>query len=161
MRYTSFKVAVIFGVISALVGGWLIFNIGSKSDQLINLQVEDTCNLNVGSCQAVSRSGERVEFSILPVGIPLLTPLDLTVKLYGLEADSIEVVFTGIDVNMGRLAYTLNSIDGITYKGAASLSICSKQKMKWSALILIKLDSNEIKVPFQFETEYVPDFKLI
>lgn len=161
MSHLSIKVTSSLFVIVVAIMGWATWVIANNHKPYNDFSVQNGCDLHLGSCLALSTSGARIELSILPLEIPLLKPLILTVNVNGLEVDSMNVVFTGIDVDMGRLVYPLKSINGLVYEGSASLSICSSQKMKWQALVLIKLDNREITVPFEFETEYRSNFKLI
>lgn len=160
MKNFVLRVAIASLVVAGVVIGWVTWG-NDYYRGPISLKVDEHCNLHMGPCRAQSANGEWIELSIRPLTIPLLTPLGLTVRLHGLRVDSVNVVFTGIDVDMGRLEYPLNSADGVVYMGGASLSICSRQKMRWQALVLLKSNNRKIAVPFEFETEYRSNFKLI
>lgn len=160
MNNLVFKVATASLVVAVVIIGWVIWD-NDYYRGPVSLKVDEHCNLHMVPCRAQSANGEWIELSIRPLAIPLLTPLDLTVRLHGIKVDSVNVVFTGIDVDMGRLEYPLNSTDGVVYMGGASLSICSRLKMRWQALVLIKSNNRRIAVPFEFETEYRSNFKLI
>ncbi len=125
------------------------------------LVVDDACELQSGPCLATALNGKSVELSIAPDGIPLLQPLELVVKLHGIEASAVEVVFSGVDVDMGRLTYPLTTQDGRRFDGGASLSVCTQRRMIWKALVVITAQGKSYSVPFLFDTEYRPRFKLI
>lgn len=154
------KTALLFAII-VVIGAGFVWALVEKDDKAINFQVKHSCNLHTGPCQAVADSGETVEFSIIPTEIPLLKPLDLTVRLHSLKAEAVNIVFTGVDVDMGRIVYSLQSTDGIIYTGRASLSVCSRQKMTWQALVTIKTKNSEIGIPFRFGTIYHPNFIIL
>ncbi len=124
-------------------------------------KVDDACNLHQGPCLASTESGQSIELSISPDEIPLLQPLDVAVKLKGMLASSVNVVFSGVDIDMGNLNYPLSSKDGSHFSGGASLSVCSQRKMTWRATVVIESQGRRYAVPFLFDTEYRSKFNLL
>lgn len=119
------------------------------------------CNLHEGACRADSGEGASIELAISPREIPLLERLDVSVALEGIEASAVEVVFTGVDVDMGTLAYPLESSPGGRYSGWASLSVCSQSRMTWKATVVVEAEGVKYEVPFLFDTEYRSKFNFI
>ncbi|OOZ39658.1 hypothetical protein BOW53_10610 [Solemya pervernicosa gill symbiont] len=123
--------------------------------------VNNRCDLRAAPCKAVAANGEIIELAILPLGIPQLKPLEITVNLMGFSADSVAVVFTGVDVDMGTIQYPLVSVDGLSFSGGASLSVCSKQKMRWRVTVVIESNGEVYAIPFEFDTVYRPEFHIL
>ena len=152
--------AVFSGVIVLfLLAGLVLHYVGGA--QAESFRVDEGCDLRVSSCRATTVGGKSVRLTISPDGIPLLQPLTVTVELGGIDASSVEVVFRGVDVDMGRLAYPLSSNDRRKFTGGASLSVCTQRRMSWEASVVITERERRYAVPFRFDTEYRSQFKLI
>ncbi|NOR51272.1 MAG: hypothetical protein GQ470_01510 [Gammaproteobacteria bacterium] len=115
------------------------------------------CDLNLGSCDIETAKG-KVTLTITPRPIRPLKPLQAVVTLQGFKADRVELVFTGIDVDMGRFSYLLQQTEDGIFKGRVTLSICSQNKMIWQALVVI---DEALQLPFRFESEYKPQFIIV
>ena len=160
--FHSFVVRVmgILLIVAVVVTGWAYWGADATSHKL-SFSINDTCDFHLGPCQAIAEGGEKLEFSISPKDIPLLKPLKVLVKLKGFRANSVVVVFTGVDVDMGELTYPLRSSDGVVFEGEASLSVCSSRRMTWQASLFIETEGSQVTVPFNFDTGYRSSFKLI
>lgn len=124
-------------------------------------RVDPSCDLHQGACAAVSGQGQRLELAITPLEIPLLQPLQISVTLGGIAADSVSVVFTGVGVDMGTLRTSLVTKDGRHFHGTNSLSVCSRREMRWQALVEVEAAGEHYAVPFLFDTAYRSQFELI
>lgn len=131
---------------------------GAQPDRFL---VDTGCDLQTSPCTATAEGGRSIRFAIAPEGIPLLEPLAVSVALQGIEASSVEVVFRGVDVDMGRLLYPLHSQGKHYFTGGASLSVCTQRRMTWEALVVVTGQGRRYAVPFLFDTEYRSKFKLI
>ncbi|MBS1230015.1 MAG: hypothetical protein H6R17_3292 [Proteobacteria bacterium] len=109
------------------------------------------CDLNTQACAAELPGGGRVELTITPRPIPVVKPLQVSVRLSGMAADKLEIDFAGHSMNMGynRLALVADG-DG-AYRGAAMLPVCISGRMVWQATLLIDSAGRKIAVPFLFE----------
>ena len=115
------------------------------------------CDLNLGACDVETDRG-RVTLTITPRPILPLKPLQVVVTLQGFEAEKVELFFTGVDVDMGRLYYPLRQVGKGLFKGRASLSICAQSRMIWQALVII---DGTLQLPFRFETEFKSQFSIV
>ena len=133
---------------------WLV-NIRSNSSRAIRASVSATvepgCDLHRRACAATLPDGSRIELSITPRPIPMITPLQVEVKTAGLEASKVEVDFAGVDMNMGYNRQTLTAADDGSYRGQATIPVCVTGRMLWVATLLIETDRQKISVPFRFE----------
>lgn len=133
----------------ALIAGIAILLAPSPRSDL-TIAAEPGCDLHRASCSARLADGGRIDLSILPRPIPLLTPLQVEVRLAGMAATRVELDLTGADMAMGpnRTRLTL-SAPGI-YRGTATLPVCVTGKMKWQATVSIETGSGQVAVPFSF-----------
>ena len=117
------------------------------------------CDLHRGPCRASAAGSVAITLQIAPLSIPVLDELQLEVQLEGIEARSVEVQFTGIDIDMGQLRYPLELAGERVFRGPAWLSVCSQRRMTWQALVVV--DGGRYKAPFRFETEYRRGFSIL
>ena len=93
----------------------------NKAELPDTFAVDESCDLHSGACLARSESGKGIELSISPRGIPLLQPLEVIVKLDGMRASSVIVIFSGVDIDMGQLSYPLGTEDGSSFRGTVKM----------------------------------------
>jgi hypothetical protein len=114
--------------------------------------VDPTCDLRAGACMTRLDEGSKVTFSIEPRDIPVVKPLQLRVNLDGLSAKSIQVDFSGVDMNMGFNRTKLSSAGKGVFSGQAILPVCVWDAMEWEAQVLIDTQQGLISVPYRFIT---------
>lgn len=90
--------------------------------------------------------------SIEPKPIPLTTPIHLVVKIKDREFKSIEVDFTGVDMNMGFNRTKLIKSESSLFSGEMILPVCIRNKMEWEAKIVLRGDDGSVLAPFRFTT---------
>jgi hypothetical protein len=125
------------------------------------LQPEPGCDLHRSPCYAVGAEVGRVSLSITPQPVPVLDELQLEVRLQGVEAETVEIRFTGVDVDMGLLRYPLSAVGEGVFRGPGWLSVCSQRRMTWQALVWIEGPQGVIRVPFYFDAEYRRGFTVL
>ena len=114
--------------------------------------LNDSCDLQKAPCEARFPDGGRLVLSISPHPIEGLKPLQLQVQIEGLDANSVEVDFRGLGMNMGFNRPRLEKeADGL-YAGTGMLSSCILDRMSWEATVLAGTDKGLIAAPFRFET---------
>lgn len=118
------------------------------------------CDLNAGPCQVALGEGS-LRLTIGPRPIRPLRPLQVALELQGHEAQAARLVFTGVDVEMGQLAFELARSGPGRFAGEASLSICSRRRMTWQALLVVEAEDRSWQVPFHFESAYRPSFIIL
>ncbi|WP_275099926.1 hypothetical protein [Sedimenticola hydrogenitrophicus] len=114
--------------------------------------LDSDCDLRAGPCQSDLPGGGRVSFAIKTPGIPLVKPLDLEVRLSGVEASQVEVDFVGIGMNMGFNRPRLNAQGGGVFAGTGMLPVCVRVAMEWEARVLITSPRGLLAAPFRFIT---------
>ena len=82
----------------------------------------------------------------------MVKPLQLQVALQGMEADSIEVDFAGVDMHMGFNRFKVTRDASGEFSGKGMLPVCVRDAMEWEAQVLIDSDRGLISVPYRFIT---------
>ena len=113
------------------------------------------CNLRRGPCQAVFPDGASVAFEIRPRHIPAVRNLQLSVRTQGIDADRVEVDFSGADMNMGFNRVVLQPIGPGEFSGTGMLPVCVRARMTWDAKVLLHGDAGLTAALFRFDT-YLP-----
>ena len=115
-------------------------------------ELNEACDLRKAPCTSELPGGGSVTLSISPKNIPILRPLQLDVKVDGVEVLSTEVDLTGIGMDMGYNRPLLEPITKNQFKGKAILPVCVRRKMDWEARVLLQTDRGLIMAPFRFFT---------
>ncbi|MCW8907985.1 MAG: hypothetical protein OQL28_12110 [Sedimenticola sp.] len=114
--------------------------------------LDSKCDLRAGPCTSALPGGGSVTFAIRTEGIPLVKPLDLEVRLAGMDASSVEVDFVGIGMNMGYNRPRLEAQGDGVYSGTGMLPVCVRAAMEWEARVLVKSERGLLAAPFRFIT---------
>lgn len=117
----------------------------------VSLMPEAGCKLENASCSATLPDGGRIRLALSPSPIPVSSPLDMTVEVAGLEADKVEVDFSGVSMNMGFNRPVLAAAGPGRFAGRTTLPVCVTGRMEWQATVLVEGGSRRIAVPFRFE----------
>jgi hypothetical protein len=147
--------------VAAILGVVLIAVVGYKLSPLllpktdVSATVEPGCDLHRRACAATLPDGSRIELSITPRPIPMITPLQVEVKTAGLEASKVEVDFAGVDMNMGYNRPELAAAGPGVFRNEALLPVCITGKMAWAATVVVETGRSRIAAPFRFNS--VPD----
>jgi hypothetical protein len=153
-RKILYDVLAILGIVLiAVVGYKLSPLLLPKAD--VSAVVEPGCDLHRRACGATLPDGGRIELSIAPRPIPMVTPLQVEVKAVGMQASKVEVDFAGVDMNMGYNRPELASTGPGLFRAEAMLPVCVTGKMAWAATVLVETGRNRIAAPFRFNS--VPD----
>ena len=113
------------------------------------------CDLRAGPCAASFPGGGTLHFSIEPRTIPLVEQLRLDVAVRGPAVQSVEVDFSGVDMNMGFNRVQLSPRQGaeaVHASGAAVLPVCVRNRMAWEAKVMVRTERGLLVAPFRFET---------
>lgn len=116
----------------------------------VTVMPEPGCDLHHGACSVRLPGGGKAELSSSVRPIPMVKPFQIEVKLEGIDAQQVEVDFTGIDMNMGLNRPQLVAQGNGLYRAQASLPVCITGAMDWQATVLIETGSQRIAIPFRF-----------
>lgn len=109
------------------------------------------CDLNAQACAAELPDGGRVELSITPRPIPVVSPLRISAQLVGTSAEALEIDLAGVSMDMGEHRQSLVADGHGGFSGSAMLPVCTTGRMTWQATLLIGNGARRIAVPFRFE----------
>ncbi|MCU7882065.1 MAG: hypothetical protein KZQ66_16510 [Candidatus Thiodiazotropha sp. (ex Lucinoma aequizonata)] len=118
----------------------------------IKAAVDPACDLRVGPCVTQLKDGSLISFSIESRELQVVKPLQLQVSLQGMQAEKIEVDFSGVDMNMGFNRVKLNSGSAGEFTGSSMLPVCVWDAMEWEAQVLIDTQQGFFSVPYRFIT---------
>lgn len=116
--------------------------------------LDTACSLQNGPCASDLPGGGRIELAIAPRPIPLLQPLNLSVKVQGMKARAVEVDFTGVDMNMGYNRPKLQREGSGLFSGQTTLPVCITGRMEWQAVVVVSGDKGKVAAPFRFVTSH-------
>jgi len=109
------------------------------------------CDLQKQACHAEVPGGGRIELDIAPRPIPVIRPMRVAVSIAGLDANQVEIDFTGVTMNMGLNRQTLSASGNGRFTGEATIPVCITGRMAWRATLVVETDRQRIAVPFLFE----------
>ena len=109
------------------------------------------CDLHQQACHADIPGGGRIELSLAPHPIPVVKPLQVNATLTGITANTVEIDFAGVVMNMGFNRKTLVASGDGRYTADAMLPVCITGRMAWRATLVVETDKQRIAVPFLFE----------
>ena len=127
--------------------GVVTWKLQPKSDVSLALS---TCNPSEQACLVTLPGGGQFEFSVDPRPIPTLQPFTMQIEVSGIQADKVEIDFTGVGMNMGYNRPQLKAVLPGRFEGRASLPVCVTGTMEWRATVLLESGRKVISAPFQF-----------
>lgn len=114
--------------------------------------LEPACDLRAGPCTAALPGGGGVRLAVEPREIPVMRPLRLDVAVADLDVRTVDVDFSGVDMNMGYNRVRLAQAEPGRFVGQATLPVCVRSRMTWEALVLLETPRGLLAAPFRFET---------
>jgi hypothetical protein len=121
-------------------------------DIAVSIPADPACDLRSGPCSITVDGQTEVSLGIEPHEIPLLKPLQVHVEIHGVEAQQVDVDFSGVDMNMGFNRFKLAPEGEGVYTGTAILPVCVRDAMEWEAKVLIKTPRGLMAVAYRFIT---------
>lgn len=154
MARSTLTLWLIAGLLFAAVAVVAVY----KVQPLLNPQIaslaplDKACDLRAGPCSSTLPSGGRISLVIQPKAIPLIKPLKLQVEIEGINAQSVEVDFVGIGMEMGFNRPKLAPVAAGRFAGEGILPVCVRDAMEWEARVLVQSDRGLLAAPFRFIT---------
>jgi len=135
-------------IAAALYKGWDVL----FPPVAVQAAVDPDCDLHQGACRSRLPSGAVIGLAIEPRSLPVFKPIRLSVTTEGLDADGVEVDFSGVDMNMGFIRPRLEPTGEGRFEGTTMLPVCIRSQMTWEAKVLVHTADGLVAAPFQFET---------
>lgn len=135
----------------------LVIVVGYKLSPLLLPQADRSlplvsCDLQQTVCDTALGDGGRLQLDVGTRPMPLVQPFEVRLQVDGLAAKSVELDFSGVDMNMGVNRLGLQSLGNGRFVGSASLPICVTGQMLWQLLVVIQTDRERLAVPYRFVT---------
>jgi hypothetical protein len=118
----------------------------------ITAPLDSDCDLRAGPCVSPLPDGGRVSLAIEPRSIPVVRPLQFQVNVEGIQADRVEIDFSGVDMNMGFNRPALEKRQEGVFTGKGMLPVCVRDAMEWEARVLLHTDQGLVSAPYRFIT---------
>ncbi len=110
------------------------------------------CDLQKEACSVILEDGSDVTLSINPRPIPLMKPIELTVKTKNINLDNLKLKVYATNMNMGLIEKSLTKRGKNTYKGEITLPTCIVGNMIWNVNIIANKPTKSIGATFEFQT---------
>jgi hypothetical protein len=135
----------------ALAAGYALRPLISP-DAALSAPVNTSCDLSAGPCASGLPGRGRIILSVEPRGIPVLQPLEISVRVEGLQAQDASVDFVGVNMDMGLNRAPLEPDGQGRFTGRGMLPVCARSRMVWDARVLVQTPEGLASAPFRFET---------
>ena len=120
----------------------------------VQLALVDNCRLDQQAACAADLPGGRIEVAVAPRPVATSQAFEFRADLAGIRPNSVEVAFTGVEMNMGVTRLPLEALGEGRYAGRITLPVCVTGGMLWQATVLIDVDRRLLSVPFRFESRH-------
>jgi len=117
---------------------------------LIQLPLQQSCQINQQECQVQLTSEQTISLSMTPFDAKPMTPL--SVNLNGSNIDNASITINGINMNMRGFPTALTAVNNDKYQTEIALAICILGEMLWQSELTITVANQSYLVPFQFTT---------
>jgi len=131
---------------------YLIYTRNSAARTIIPLPAAH-CDHAKGVCISTLPTGERVELTIKPTFMPVLTSIYLEAKTHKIPVQRMFVDFKGVDMSMGEFRFTLLPQKNGIYSAQTVLPTCVHRQMTWSATVNIESSRKTYNITFQLVNE--------
>lgn len=115
------------------------------------------CDLHQGPCGVGLEENERLTLAIPVEGdIRPLESLPLEVRIDGVEAQNVRVVFEGVGMGMGEHRFHLDAVQGGEpgrFQGMGQLGICTRERMTWRARVSFDAPRGRLGSTFDLDVE--------
>ena len=143
-------------ILLLLTAAYYKVQLSQKQNIIVQAEPQPDCDLQTSVCQVNIPGGGEVSLYIEPRPIPLVTQLDLNVKIKDLKAEAVSVDFQGTTMNMGPNSVVLNSKsvsdEHSSFQGKGMLPVCIRNSMEWKAQVFVQTQEGIVVAPFIFVT---------
>ena len=113
---------------------------------------DKNCDLQEEACSVTLEDGSDITLSINPRPIPLMKPIELSVKTKGINLDSLKLKVYATNMNMGLIEKSLGKTAKNSYEGRITLPTCIVGNMIWNVNIIANKPTKSIGATFEFKT---------
>ena len=113
---------------------------------------EKNCDLHKEACSVTLQDGSNITLSIEPKPIPLMKPIELTVKTKDINLDKLDLKVFATNMNMGLIEKSLKKVNKNRYEGKITLPTCIVGNMIWNVNIIANKPTKSLGATFEFQT---------
>ncbi len=135
-----------------LFAGYYKIELARKNTILVQIEPDQSCDLQIMACTLKTPGGGEVTFNIQPKPIPLVQKFNIDVQINNMEVEAVSVDFKGTSMNMGPNNVKLKAENSVHYSGKGMLPVCIRNSMEWQADIYVQTREGIIIAPFIFVT---------
>ncbi len=111
-----------------------------------------SCDLQAGPCSARFSDGSKVVLAFESLPVTGDRAFEVEVKLEDMDAESIQVDFRSLGMDMGLNRPHLMAIGHRRFQGEAKLSLCISGVMQWQATVIAETSHGLLAAQFPFST---------
>jgi hypothetical protein len=140
------KIATLVVIFTAIS---YVFLSKNEAVEIRAINVND-CSIMQNICDVKIDELSSLSVDVLPRGLPPTQEATIVVRLNNIQANKIEVLFTGVESGYSPPKIHLNKATDEVFNGKVFLSLCSAQKIKWIANLKVYTDANIWKITLPF-----------
>ncbi|OOG23699.1 hypothetical protein B1C78_10460 [Thioalkalivibrio denitrificans] len=149
----SFAALILLVLLGWLLQPRLASLLGDDGQPLIWLaEAGGDCDLHTGPCRVSLEDGGWVELSIEPRPIRMLYPFTMEVRHEGVDAETVAVDFSGVEMEMGFNRPRLQPVAPGLFRGDGLLPMCVLDRMTWRVQVLMDGEAGRGVAVYHFET---------
>lgn len=111
---------------------------------------EAGCDLQQRACVADLPGGGRLELTLSPRPVPLLSPFRVEARVRSVAVARVEIDFAGAEMNMGYNRLPLVAQGNGVFAAEATLPVCVSGRMDWLATVIVDTGRQRVSVPYRF-----------
>jgi hypothetical protein len=115
-------------------------------------EADEACDLHSRPCRIELDGGRWIELALEPGPIRTLRPFTITVRQQGIDAETVAVDFSGVEMTMGYNRPKLARIEPGVFSGDGLLPMCVLERMTWRTQVLMDSAKGRGVAVFHFET---------
>ncbi|MGQ4877763.1 hypothetical protein ACOJCM_04220 [Billgrantia sp. LNSP4103-1] len=154
-RFPGLRLMMLATLLTLFVALWYLTSHVLRGDaDVVWHLATPACDLHRHDCSADLGGGRKLTLSVdAPHGIRALEMLPLTVRVEGLEAQSVSIDFVGRNMDMGLHRFPLSKQDEGHFEGVGQVPICTESSMPWQAWVVLDTPAGRLGSRFDFTVE--------
>ena len=109
------------------------------------------CDLATGPCTAVFPDGASIRLRFDADRLTPLLPLSTSAITSGIDVETVDIEFSGVDMNMGLIRQVLDRNTDGTFANHVTLPVCVRGSMQWHAYVTAHGNDADYRASFLLE----------
>ncbi len=147
------RAAVVGTGLAALLGSlaYLLTTHWQSSRPAFEATAAPGCELHIGPCTAPFDGTRFIQLEFEPKALRPIQPLRVRVETAGFAADTAQIEFSGVHMNMGLIRSELSNAHDGSFYGDLVLPVCARGHMAWRAIVSVQGAAGVHRATFRFE----------